>query len=204
MTTQEKFEIWDSTHPTLNEVEAYLERMKGDTPLQLVYRTSDGDIVKNHYIPHLHKKLLGILLPESNKLVRMATVDGTLFFAIHDKDDPSIVRNGMRKYMTKLAVNINYINAKSVRLPIRIINQNDMEKLSAYLSEFKKTLDVLKYNRIDIFDRVKLQHLAWSNSGLFCHDMKKNNVIPVYDYICQVGDMLVVSDYKPIEKSKID
>ena len=204
MTTQEKFAVWDSTQPTLNEVEVYLERMKGNTPLQLVYRTSEGDIVSNCYIPRLRTKLLGILLPESNKLVRMATVDEKLFFTIPDKDDASVVRNGMRKYMAKLAANVNYINARNVRIPIRIINQNDMEKLSAHLSEFKKTLGVLKYNGVGIFDKVKLQHLAWSNSGLFCHDVRTAKIVLILDYVCQVGDMLVISDYKPVEKSKID
>ncbi|MBR1840949.1 MAG: hypothetical protein IJ778_02340 [Alphaproteobacteria bacterium] len=197
MTTQEKFAVWDSTQPTLAEIEAYLERMRGDTPLKLVYRTSDGDIVNNHYISRFRAEFLGILLPESNKLVRMKTLDTKLFLAIPNREDVSVVRNGMRKYMAKLTTNINYIDAKGIRIPIRIANQGDMEKLNAHLQEFEKTLSVLKYYGINVFDRVKLQHLAWSNSGLFCHDMLTSKVVPIWEYIREVGDMLIFSDYGP-------
>lgn len=197
MTTQEKFAVWDSTQPTLAEIEAYLERMRGDTPLKLVHRTSDGDIVNNHYIARFRAEFLGILLPESNKLVRMKTLDTKLFLAIPNREDVSVVRNGMRKYMAKLTTNINYIDAKGIRIPIRIANQGDMEKLNAHLQEFEKTLSVLKYYGINVFDRVKLQHLAWSNSGLFCHDMLTSKVVPIWEYIHEVGDMLIFSDYGP-------
>lgn len=57
MTQDEKFAIWDATHPEVKEVREYLDRLCGKTPLPLVYLYP-----KEHY-----SRVVTDVLPEEKK-----------------------------------------------------------------------------------------------------------------------------------------
>lgn len=209
MTTQEKFDVWDSTHPTLAEVKEYLNRLKRVTPLQLVYREQRRDIVCNQYSFHARENLLGILLPDSNKLVRVATVGKNILFRLSRADLADAFLKKMRRIMSAIERVANYTdcaagqtNRMSFALPIRMASADDIAVLNTCRKAFKETLDVLKYCGVNVFADVDVQHLAWVDKNETCTYAGAQEPSLIYDYVNRVGDILIFSDYEPPQKCR--
>ncbi|MCM1324451.1 MAG: hypothetical protein NC218_10020 [Acetobacter sp.] len=75
MTTDELFRVLDALNPSVEQMEAYLDRLCGNTPLELVYFKDNQFTRSNSYRTDDANYLLGILFPNSKKIVLLKTIN---------------------------------------------------------------------------------------------------------------------------------
>lgn len=185
MTQQEKFEIWDATHPEVREVRAYLDRMCGKTPLPLVYQTED-----------VNKKVVTDVLPdEKANLVGILIDENTLMYlkAITAKDIKQLLENSSICVLRETNVNA-WVKEQFTDFPNpRAATKQDIKLLDKKRADVLTTFDILDYHG------VKLPKPCWEHLGRL---NKGADVVERWDgdtridyYVEAYGDLLVFSDY---------
>lgn len=194
MTQQEKFEIWDATHPEVKEVRAYLDRICGKTPLPLLYlypKEVDRKITQDVLVEE-KDRLVGILLNENTVVyLRALTKDdisslyeGDAVWSVTDKEIKAWVKN----HFTDLP-------------NVRAATEKDIKLLSLKRSAFSVTLDILQYHGLNV-PRPSFTHLGWikDNSYVIKHWEGETRI---FYYLESSGDLLVFSDYTADEMEKL-
>lgn len=185
MTQQEKFEIWDATHPEVKEVRAYLDRMCGKTPLPLVYfKTKEDVTVGRDVLPDKLANLVGILISE----------DTVMFLkAITARDIKQLLENSSICVLRETNVNA-LVKEQFTDFPNpRAATKQDIKLLDKKRADVLTTFDILDYHG------VKLPKPCWEHLGRL---NKGADVVERWDgdtridyYVEAYGDLLVFADF---------
>lgn len=185
MKQEEKFAIWDATHPEVREVRAYLDRLCGKTPLPLVYQTEDAD-----------KKVVTDVLPdETANLVGILIDENTLMYlkAITAKDIKQLLENSSICVLRETNVNA-WVKEQFTDFPNpRAATKQDIKLLDKKRADVLTTFDILDYHG------VKLPKPCWEHLGRL---NKGADVVERWDgdtridyYVEAYGDLLVFADF---------
>jgi len=186
MTQEEKFAIWDATHPEVREVRAYLDRMCGKTPLPLVYLYPKEQCSKvvTDFLPEEKDHLVGILINENTMLYLRAVTFKDMKCVIGDRLLSDIRENDVNNFVKKQFTNMPHI---------RVATKKDVALVDKVHSKLFTTLEILDYHGI------KLPKPCWEHLG---RTVKNSNFINYWDgeallyyYLKDYGDLLVFSDY---------
>lgn len=182
MKTEEKFKIWDATSPSISEVEAYLDRLCGKTPLQLIYKTTDNKFL---YVNEViaNGNFIGIVI---NDMVLYAK-------SFNKQDIPPGKQDLAVKFICRwIAANPLYSeNAHPVY-------KNDVRLLEGNFNDFITTMKILKYHKVKIPEIKYYDMIAWvkpatdeNSNDYFCsHD---DGGARLDHYLEMYGDILICS-----------
>ena len=184
MTQDEKFAIWDATHPEVKEVRAYLDRLCGKTPLPLVYLYP-----KEHYsrvvtdvLPEEKDHLAGILLNENTVLYLKAFTKKD-FKSLFDKDS---VDNATEQCISA------WVKSQFSTLPnARAATKQDIELLYKKGERVLTTMEILDYHGIKL---PRWKYLGWLNKGSYEIEDSEGSA-RIYHFLEVYGDLLIFSDY---------
>lgn len=139
MDTNEKFKIWDATEPQVSEVRAYLDRICGKTPAQLVYKNEDGTFSYTDTVCK-ERPLIGVLY--------YGTVFYLRAFCNQDLYDETDGNFSCEKSVHVGNVN-DWISKNDFFAPeAHIVYESDYRRISGHGEEFWTTLEILEYHQL--------------------------------------------------------
>ena len=185
MTLQEKFEIWDTTHPKIEEMRAYLDRLCGKMPLPLFYATEDGEKLTTDFLPDEKDRLIGILLDENTLLHIKPLAFEDARCLIGDRLFSDIRENDVNYWLKKQFADIP---------DIHVATEKDIALVNKVCSKLSATLEALDYHGVKI-PKPCWGHLGWvEKNSSFVKYWDGQSVL--YYYLKDDGDLLVFSSYK--------
>ena len=187
MTKEEKFAIWDATHPEVCEVRAYLDRLCGTTPLPLVFATKDGyKVTKDFFADKMQEtsNLVGILLNENT----------VLHLEAFSKEDCNQLMKSFSGCVLREGDINAWIKGKFTDFSgIRVATEHDIKLLDKKRADVLTTFDILGYHG------VKLPKPCWECLGwLRINDSTVqywDGGAEIYHYLKTYGDLLIFSDF---------
>ena len=184
MNRNEKFAVWDATHPQIIEVKEYLDRLCGKTPLNLVYKDGNDLIVTNQIKQKKLQQLVGILLNDETVLhLRAFTYDDAkpLFGTEGDIDTRTICTWVSSQMAT-------FSNARPAQ-------EADIKMLDRHKDKLKTTLEVLDYHGVKLpkFGKNGQVWLSANPDSVFCKHRNGESRLEYYlQWFC---DILIFSTY---------
>lgn len=178
MKQEEKFKIWDATEPTVAEVKEYLNRLCGQTPLQLVFRNQKKELVYSDTILTDHT-FVGILVSQTIFFARGYTAEDAA------KDEQGELKEVYAKDVFSWVENNPLFPPNS-----RPLLKSDRELLSHYDKELLNTLAILEYHRLKMpYYRYDIGWLEGNDDSVFLTD---NNGETRLNYFLQCyGDIWI-------------
>lgn len=193
MTQQEKFEIWDATHPEIKEVRAYLDRMCGKTPLPLLYlnpRENKANVTRDVLIEE-KDRLVGIFLDE-NTVVYLKSLTKDSISSLYEGDAVW----GLTDKEVKAWVKNHFTDLPNVRAATK----KDIKLLNNKRHLFSTTLEILQYHHLDT-PHLSSTHLGWIKDNAYTVEHWDGET-RIFYYLEHCGDLLVFSDYTADEIAK--
>lgn len=185
MNRNEKFAVWDATHPQIAEVKAYLDRLCGKTPLNLVYKDGNDLIVNNQIKPKQLKQLVGILLDDETVLhLRAFTYDDAK--PLLDGDSGNISTRMVVAWVSSQMA--TFSNARPAQ-------EADIKLLDRHKDKLKTTLEVLDYHGVKLpkFGKNGQVWLSTNPDSVFCKHWNGEGRLEYYlQWFC---DILIFSTY---------
>ena len=187
MTKEEKFAIWDVTHPEVKEVRAYLDRLCGKTPLPLVYLSEEThQRVITDVLPEEKDHLIGILLNENTVLYLKAFTKDD-FKSLYDRVS---VNNATEQDISA------WVERQFTTLPnARAATEQDIELLYKKGERVLTTMEILDYHGIKL---PRWKYLGWLNKGSYEIEDSEGSA-RIYYFLEDDGDLLIFSDYSDDE-----
>jgi len=184
MKLEEKFEIWDATHPKIKEVRMYLDRLCGKTPLSLLYIEPKGKCVTKSILPKEKGYLVGIFINKTSILCLKSLTKNDL---------KSLCDNGSTECVTEIEVNAwvkkqfaDYSNA-------HVATMADIKLLDDKHDAVLTTLAILKYHHVKL-PKLCWEQLSWLEKGADTVDNYEGKT-KIWYYLRTYGDLLVFSEH---------
>ena len=156
MTQEEKFKIWDATSPEIREVKEYLNRLCGQTPLQLVFRNAGQTPVCSNTILAAHT-FVGILVSKTVFFARGYTVKEVA------KGERGVLKEVFAKDIFQWVQNNPLFPPNS-----RPMLEKDRRLLDHYAKDLYNTLEILKYHNLQMpYFRHEIGWLQGNDDSVF-------------------------------------
>ena len=178
MERQKMFEIWDSTNPSIEDVETYLNRLKTKPLLPLVYRSNKGDFfVKDELIPEICCDLFGIMLP-SKAILRLSSVGfGDIYYFTHNGGTVAHFDEWFKKSFCR------YVKSYPA-------TQATIKELQSNSYKVRQVFSVLQRNG-RYTPRFDWKNLMWLGRGSMKVHSQSDESMRLCDYLCEGRDLPV-------------
>jgi len=184
MTQQEKFRIWDSTLPKVEEVQAYLDRLYGKTLLPLLYlypERNSGQIIQQ-FLADEKDHLVGVFINEN-------TV--ALLNCVTASDLKPLSYGAVTMHLSGKVLNYWVRNVFKSLPKARAATKKDISLLDEKLPAFLSTLDCLRYHGVSV---PEFSQPGWlENNSEFVRTKDGESLIT--QYLNTYGDLLVFANY---------
>lgn len=199
MTLEEKFRIWNATHPTIAEVEIYLSRLKGETPayktsLPLVYYKNKTMFEENRFIPDMRQQLYGVRLSDETMLCLEVITKHDFEKIITCIQNVVNESRQQAEMLMSEEAKINYWVMKHYSNPFCALaaGEADIALLQKNKAKIQQTLEVLSKHGVKT-PKINWDCLVWLEEGEnYCQNHKEK--YEVKEYLDTMGDILIFRD----------
>ena len=140
MKRDELFRIWDATNPTIDDINAYLDRFCGTTPLELAFKDKNGNIFYQNTIDK-DAAFIGIV------------VNGTIFYSRGFTKDDMYLKDGISLRYEDLSVgDVSKWIKEAAIFPqtAHLVRGIDRGTLDRNWHDFITTVKILKHHGIEM------------------------------------------------------
>ncbi|MBO5039121.1 MAG: hypothetical protein J6C85_06700 [Alphaproteobacteria bacterium] len=182
MTQDELFRVMDALNPSLSQVKAYLDRMCGVTPMELVYLKDGKFGFSNSYEANSADDLFGFSIPNTKKIICRKTLNRDCIKKLDLENDATLSQNIQ-----------DWLAREFYPFKARTAQKNDIDVLYKHLGAFRATLETLQYKGVSLLPKLPYRGPAWIRAkSEYCYD--HDGMSNLLHYLKCYGDILIFVD----------